>query len=61
MYEAHKKLEKKGDKKLKNVRKPVCDVFTCSFVMLTFSSFVFPFSFAIIRYRCRTLGCFIVK
>lgn len=44
MYEAHKKLEKKGDKKLKNVSKSACDAFTWSFVILTSSSSVFRFS-----------------
>ena len=34
VYEAHRKTEKKADKKLKNVRKALCDVFTCSIYWL---------------------------
>lgn len=50
-YEAHKKLEKKGDKKLKNVRKPL------TIIAILNLSHHFCLSFSCWRYRCRILGC----
>lgn len=50
-YEAHKKLEKKGDKKLKNVRKPL------TIIAIMNLSHHFCLSFSCWRYRCRILGC----